>query len=275
MTVLELQQVVARGPFPDDPCQAIWFYAVAGTKKAADVMDAAMTRPSTCAAELARVRLVSLARSNQLSWAAESRAEDAATRLELARFAAMARWEPGTSAVADLVLDSDESVRVAAINAVRSLRASISVGQLERSLAIKPPRWPEERALLCTALTEFGVDAPAASCRGLSLVPLSAKDEPPGRPNPNLCRTLLTKAESTEPGAQLRAILELAAPWVRHREGCVVPSELALRLVQFAPEPNRAAAAMLTLWLNHPPDMRRAPSWPTTNITPDGVRSAP
>lgn len=275
MTVAQLQQAVARGPFPDDPCQAIWFYAVAGTNKAGEVMDAMMTRPSSCASELARVRLVSLARSNQLSWAVESRAEDLATRLELARFAALAKWDPGTSAVSDLVLDADESVRVAAIIAVRSLRASIATGQLERSLASKPQRWPDERSQLCTALTEFGADAPAAQCRGLSLVPLPPKPEPPGRPPPNLCRSLITNAQSPEPGTQLRAILELASPWVRHREGCVVPPELALRLVQFAPEANRAAAAMLTLWMNHPPDMRRAPTWPTTNITPDGVRSAP
>lgn len=268
MTIAQLQHVVARGPFPDDPCQAMWFYAVADTKKAGEVMDTLVEKASPCSAELARLRLLSLARTNVLSWGVESQAKSVATRLELARLAAIAKWDPGTSAVGDLVLDPDEQVRLAAIVAVRVLRASIVVGQLERSLAVKPPRWPEERAALCTALTEFGADAPASACRALSPVPLPAPPEPVGRPPPNLCRTLITNLESPNVGTQLRALLELAGPWVRVRRGCAVPNELVLRLVQFAPEENRAAAAMLTLWMNHPPDLRRTPTWPAIVVTP-------
>lgn len=78
----------------------------------------------------------------------------------------------------------------------------------------------------------------------------------------------MTNLESPNHGTQLRAILELAGPWVRQHLGCAVPNELVLRLVQTAPEENRAAAAMLTLWMNHPPELRRTPSWPATIVTP-------
>lgn len=268
MTIAQLQQVVARGPFPDDPCQAMWFYAVADTRKAAEVMDAVVQKPSPCADVLARLRLISLARTNQLSWGVEAQAADVATRLEVARLAPHAKWDPGTSAVGDLVLDVDEGVRLAAITAVRTLRASITLGQLERSLATTPPRWPEERAALCTAVTEFGADAPAAACRALSPVPLPGPPEPPTRPPPNLCRTHLTNLDSPNAGTQQRALLELAGPWVRDQLGCDVPNELLLSLVQFAPDENRATAAMLALWVHHPPALRRTPGWPTTIVTP-------
>lgn len=270
MTVKELQQAVARGPFPDDPCQAAWFFAVAGTTKAGERLDAMMAEPSTCAVSMARVRLVSLARADTLSWSAESRATDAATRLELAKFAATSKWEAGTSAVADLVNDADEAVRLAAVEAVRALRQSMSVGALEKSLLQRPPRAAGERALLCTALTEFNIDVPPASCRGLAPVPVPSSKEPVGKPPPNLCRTLITKLSDVDAGTQVRALLELAAPWVQHRDGCAVPNDVVLRLTQVAVAPEvRAAAAMLTLWMHHPPDMRRTPTWGATIISPE------
>lgn len=270
MTVAELQKVVARGPFPDDPCQAGWFYAVADTRKAAERLDALVAEPRPCPFPLAKVRLVQLARTDQLSWAAESRAEDTETRLELARFAATSKWEPGTSAVADLVNDADPSVRQAAISAVRALRQSIAVGQLEKSLSLKPARSAEERALLCTALTEFNIDVPPAACRGLQPVPPPTPPEAPGRPAPNLCRTLVTSLASADATVVVRALLELAAPWVQLRLGCDVPNEQLLRLVQFSASPEvRAAAALLALWKHHPADMRRTPAWTTTLVEPE------
>lgn len=270
MTVKELQQAVARGPFPDDPCQAAWFFAVAGTTKAGERLDTMMSEPSTCAVPMARVRLIALARTDTLSWGAESRATDTATRLELARFAATSKWEAGTSAMADLVNDLDEDVRVAAVDAVRALRQSISVGALEKSLIAKPQRSAAERALLCTVLTEFNIDVPPTSCRGLAPVPAPSPRESVGKPPPNLCRTLLTKLSADDAGTQLRALLELASPWVQNREGCSVPNEVVLRLTQQAVAPEvRAAAAMLTLWMHHPPDMRRTPTWGATIISPE------
>ena len=270
MTVKELQQAVARGPFPDDPCQASWFYAVAGTTKAGERLDAMMVQDAQCPVPMARVRLVALARADALSWAAESRATDTATRLELAKFAATSKWEPGTSAVADLVNDTDEAVRLAAVAAMRALRQSISVGALEKSLLTRPPRGNDERALLCTVLTDFNIDVPPAACRGLAPVPAPAERALVGKPPPNLCRTLITKLSSTDSGTQVRALLELTSPWVQHREGCTVPKELALRLTQQAVAPEvRAAAAMLTLWMHHPPDMRRTPMWGATIISPE------
>ncbi|MDP1922883.1 MAG: hypothetical protein Q8L14_41955 [Myxococcales bacterium] len=270
MTVKELQQAVARGPFPDDPCQAAWFFAVAGTTKAGERLDTMMAEPSTCAVPMARVRLVALARTDTLSWGGESRATDTATRLELAKFAAISKWEAGTSAVADLVNDTDEAVRLAAVEAVRALRQSMSVGALEKSLLQKPPRAAEERALLCTVLTEFNIDVPPTACRGLAPVPAPSPKDPVGKPPPNLCRTLITKLSSADAGTQVRALLELAAPWVQHRDGCAVPNEVVLRLTQVAAAPEvRAAAAMLTLWMHHPPDMRRTPTWGATIISPE------
>jgi hypothetical protein len=270
MTVTELQQVVARGPFPDDPCQAAWFFAVAGTTKAGERLDTMMAESATCPVPMARVRLVALARADTLSWAAESRATDTATRLELAKFAATSKWEAGTSAVADLVNDPDEGVRLAAVEAVRALRQSISVGALEKSLFTKPARAPPERALLCTVLTGFNIDVPPAACRGLAPVPAPSPPESVGKPPPNLCRTLITKLASADAATQVRALLELAGPWVQHREGCAVPTEPVLRLTQTATAPEvRAAAAMLTLWMHHPPDMRRTPKWAATIISPE------
>lgn len=270
MTVKDLQAVVARGPFPDDPCQAAWFYAVADTAKGGERLDALVREELPCPWPMARVRLVALARADTLSWGAESRAPDATTRLELARFAANARWEAGTSAVGDLANDPNEAVRMEAVQAVRALRQSISVGQLEKSLASKPPRGPEERALLCTALTEFNIDVPPSACRGLSPVPLPQPPEPVGRPPPNLCRTHLTALGAADAATQVRALLELAGPWVQHREGCEVPTALLLQLVQHAPAQDvRAAAAMLTLWMHHPADMRRTPTFRAKVIAPD------
>lgn len=270
MTVKELQQVVARGPFPDDACQAVWFYAVAGTTKSGERLDTMMAENTACPVPMARVRLVALARTDALSWAAESRATDHATRLELAKFAATSKWEAGTSAVADLVNDADETVRIAAVEAVRALRQSISVGALEKSLLARPPRATDERALLCTVLTEFNIDVPPAACRGLAPAPVPAPKENVGKPPPNLCRTLITRLSSTDAGTQVRALLELTSPWVQHREGCSVPNELVLRLTQQAVAPEvRAAAATLTLWMHHPPDMRRTPTWGATIISPE------
>lgn len=269
MSVAELQKVVARGPFPYDACQEAWFYAVVDTKKSAEQLDKLVAQDSACASAIARVRLLQLARADTLSWAAETRAPDAATRKELARFAATTKWEPGTSAVADLVNDADEGVRLEAVKAVRALRSSIAVGELEKSLASKPPRAAAERALLCTVLTEFNIDVPPSACRGLEPVPLPSLADPPGRPPPNLCRTLITNLASPDPLTQARAVLELAGPWVQQRLGCEVPSTPLLGLAQTgAPEP-RAAAAMLLLWMNHPPDMRRMPGWPKSVVSPE------
>lgn len=270
MTVKELQLAVARGPFPDDGCVAAWFFAVADTRKAGEQLDAMVAAQPSCPRSMARVRLVSLARTDALAWGAESRAPDTATRLELARFAAMAKWQPGTSAVADLVNDADPAVRMAAVEAVRALRQSMSVGALERSLSATPQRPADERALLCTTLTGFNIDVPPAACRGLSRVPLPEPTAPVGKPPPNLCRTHVTNLASTDAGTQVRALIELAGPWVEHREGCEVPNELLLRLTQTALAPEvRSAAAMLTLWMHHPPDMRAAPGWATTIISPE------
>lgn len=269
MTVVELQQAVARGPFPYDACQEAWFYAVADTKKAAARLDTLVAQDSSCASAIAKVRLIQLARSDTLSWAAESRASDVATRLELCRFAATSKWEPGTSAVADLVLDPDEGVRIAAVKAVRALRQTIAVGPLERSLAMKPPRKDEERAQLCTTLTEFNIDVPPAACRGLEPVEPPSPPDVPGKPPPNLCRTLITSLASPDFGTQSRALLELAAPWVQFRNGCSVPNDLLLRLVQQGAPEVRATAAMLLLWMHHPPDMRRTPGWGKLVISPE------
>jgi hypothetical protein len=269
MTVVELQQVVARGPFPDDACQEAWFLAVADTKKAATRLDVLTQQDSACASSTAKVRLVQLARADTLSWAAESRAPDVATRLELARFAATSKWEPGTSAVADLVLDPDENVRVLAVTAVRALRQTIAVGPLERSLANKPPRGDEERALLCTTLHEFNIDVAPAACRGVEPVPALEPPEGPGRPPPNHCRTQVNALTSPDSLTQARALLELAAPWVKVRLGCSVPNDTLLRLVQHGAPEVRSTAAMLLLWMNHPPDMRRTPKWGATVIAPE------
>lgn len=269
MTVQELQKAVARGPFPYDACQEAWFMAVADTKKAAEQLDKLVAQDSACASATARVRLLQLARADTLSWAAETRANDAATRRELARFASTSKWEPGTSAVADLVMDPDESVRLEAVKAVRALRQSIAVGQLERSLLLKPPRNATERALLCTVLTEFNIDVPPAACRGLEPVPVPSPPDPPGKPPPNLCRTLITTLASPDPLTQARALLELAGPWVQVRDGCSVPNAPLLALVQTGAPEVRAAAAMLLLWMHHPPDMRRTPGWGKTVISPE------
>ncbi len=268
MSVADLQQVVARGPFSDDPCQAAWFYAVADTRKAGERLDALVAQAPTCPLPIARVRLVQLARTELLSWGAEARASDPATRLELARFAATTRWEPGTSAVADLVADEHPEVRLAAIAAVRALRLSIAAGQLEKSLSAKVPRPVDERALLCTTLTEFNIDAPLAPCRGLNPVEVPTPVVEP-RPAPNLCRGLINALVSPNPAATRRALLELARPFVELREGCAVPNELVLRLVQTPPAPEvGSAAAMLLLWVNHPPAMRRAGKWSTQVVAP-------
>lgn len=269
MSVADLQLAVARGPFPDDVCQAAWFYAVADTRKASEVLDVLVRQPSACAEAMARVRLVQLARADTLSWATESRAEDVATRLELARFAATSKWEPGTSAVADLVNDADAAVRQAAVTAIRALRQSIAVGQLEKSLLQKPPRAAEERAALCTALTEFNIDVPPAACRGLQPVAPFQPAEAVGKPPPNLCRTLISNLGANDPTVQRRALLELAEPWVLHRDGCSVSNAKVLSLVQRGAPEVRAAAAMLLLWSHHPADMRRVPKWVTTVIAPD------
>ncbi|MCA2978496.1 MAG: hypothetical protein INH41_17325 [Myxococcaceae bacterium] len=274
LTIAELQQVVAKGPLPDDPCQTAWFSAVADTRAAAEALDALVAAAPDCPVPVARVRLASLARADTLSWGAESRAPDAATRLHLARFAAQSRWEPGTSAVADLVLDPDPQVRLSAVAAVRALRLVIAAGALERSLATTPARPPDEKALLCTALAELGVDPPRA-CGGLkpvAVVPV----EPPDRPAPNRCRALVTSLASPDATVQRRALLELTRPWVDVRLGCAVANEPLLRLVQQSPDAAvRAAAATLLAWKLHPPDMRRAPSWPSTLVEPEAVEAAP
>jgi hypothetical protein len=267
-TIAELQQVAAKGPLPDDPCQAAWFSAVAETRRAAEALDAIVAAAPECPVSVARVRLVALARTDALSWAAESRAPDAATRFELARFAATARWEPGTSAVADLVLDADAGVRLAAIAAVKALRLIIAAGALERSLTATPPRSADEKALLCTTLAELGVDPPRA-CGGLKPVEVAAP-EAPSRPEPNRCRALLTSMTNADPSVQRRALLELTRPWVDLRLGCEVGNEPLLRLVQQAPDASvRAAAATLLLWKLHPPDMRRTPAWSRTLVEPE------
>jgi hypothetical protein len=267
-TIAELQQVVARGPFPDDPCQAAWFYAVADTRKGAEALDAVVAAAPECPVPVAQVRLIAMARADTLSWAAESRAPDAATRFHLARFAATARWEPGTSAVADLVLDPDPGVRLAAVAAVKALRLAIAVGALERSLTATPPRSADEKALLCTTIAELGVDAPRA-CGGLRPVEV-ASPQALERPAPNRCRALIGSLAATDPTVQRRALVELIRPWVETRLGCEVPNEPLLRLVQQSQDASvRAAAATLTVWKLHPPDMRRTPNWSGTLVEPE------
>ena len=267
-TIAELQQVAARGPLPDDSCQAAWFSAVADTRKAAETLDAIVANAPECPVPVAQVRLVALARTDALSWGTESRAADAATRFHLARFAATARWEPGTSAVADLVLDADAGVRLAAVAAVKALRLIIAAGALEKSLAASPPRSPDEKALLCTTLAELGVDPPRA-CGGLKPVEV-APPEPPVRPAPNRCRALVASLSGADGTVVRRALLELTRPWVEFRLGCDVENQPLLRLVQQSPDASvRAAAATLLLWKLHPPDMRRTPGWPRTFVEPE------
>lgn len=269
MSVGTLQLVVARGPFPTDPCQAGWFHAVVDSPDSAAKLDELVAKELPCAVPIARLRLTQLARTDALSWGAETRAADVTTRRELAHFAASAKWDPGTSGVADLVLDADESVRVEALKAVRALRLSIAVGQLEKSLSLKPARRDVERALLCTILSEFNIDVPPAACRGLGRVELPEPVEPAGKPQPNLCRTVVTNLSAVDPATQIRALLELAQPWVTVHEGCSVPNVQLLHLVQNGAADVRAVAAMVLLWSHHPPELRRTPAWPKTVLEPE------